>query len=165
MILAPVSSFDPAAWSTLVTALGVGVVSVIGSLNITKKLDKNQSNVEITLAQNHVTDMQSRQDIHGQLTDLTSTTEKIHDLANGNLSKLNSRLEEANAKIEALSGLSPNFKILGDINLKLDKLSSDLVTIRQRQHDLADFIHEQGIAFQLKSLPDLKSLPEGEKKV
>ena len=139
------NGFDPAAWSTLITAFGVGIVSIIGSLNITKKINQNQVENIITLERNH-----------SQLSDLSRVTKETNELANGNLTRLNDKLEAANNKISALNSLSPNFDVLNNINLKLDGLMADMSVIRERQHDLANFIQKQGFKFDLKQIPKVE---------
>ena len=139
------NGFDPAAWSTLITAFGVGIVSIIGSLNIAKKINQNQVENIITLERNH-----------SQLSDLSRVTKETNELANGNLTRLNDKLEAANNKISALNSLSPNFDVLNNINLKLDGLMADMSVIRERQHDLANFIQKQGFKFDLKQIPKVE---------
>lgn len=166
------SNLDPSAWAVLATACFTGIGNIIAIILASRKASKDsakladrqqvvaktlvesQDKVAATLAENHGVEEQGRGVLHDQISDLATTTDKIHVLADGNLSALNTKLEEANQKIEALTGgFGPNAEALNGISAKLDILSSEMAIIRERQHDLADFIHKNGLAFDLKNIP------------
>lgn len=166
---------DPASWALLVGACFTGIGNILATIltaqktareqkvvseklertqnSVTDRLDRSQRDVFSTLALSHGADEQSRGKIQTQISDLAVTTGRIHELADGNLSKLNEKLEEANEKIAALSGLSPNAEVLASINDKLYQLTAELRAVRDRQHDLSNYLNAAGLAFSLKPIP------------
>ena len=119
-----------------------------------ESLAVSQKQVAEKLVENRGADEKSRNGLRYQLSDIAITTDKIHTLADGNLTALNEKLEEANQKIAILSGgFGPNAEALKSITSKIDELSVQLSVVRERQHDIANFIHEMGGKFELKKIP------------
>ena len=159
------TNLDPAAWAVLVTACFTGFGNILAIFLASRKASKDQKEsaekleisqkqVAKTLSENRGSEQQSRDKLRYQLSDIAATTDKIHTLADGNLSALNEKLEEANQKIAALSGgFGPNSEALKSIVTKLDSLADQVAFVRQRQHDMAGFIHEMGGGFQLRKIP------------
>ena len=92
-------------------------------------------------------------------------TDEIHRLADGKLSRITEQLRAANENIASLQGLDES-KLIGVLESHqavLTRLDSDVAqlsekvdTVRERQHDFANFLQQMGMKFQLRPLPEFK---------
>lgn len=142
-------NLDPAAWAVFVTACFAGIGNILAVIlasikasNNSKILAEGQRNVAAGT--------------RAQISELAETANKIHRLANGNLDAVNQKLDVANRKITELTAVGPSDAFIV-INEKLDALTNQVAAIRERQHDLANFLNEKGLDFELKSIAERKA--------
>ena len=143
------ANLDPAAWAVFVTACFAGIGNILAVIlasikasNNSKILAEGQRNVAAGT--------------RAQISELAETANKIHRLANGNLDAVNQKLDVANRKITELTAVGPSDAFIV-INEKLDALTNQVAAIRERQHDLANFLNEKGLDFELKSIAERKA--------
>jgi hypothetical protein len=157
--------FDPASWAILITAVSTGVGTIIASFanrkaidnashrasqsaqNVADKLTENQKTVASTF-------QESQERTHTQISNLSAITDKIEQLANGNLHDITQSLADANEKISELKS-QYNQEIVAELQKQKDAFRNlhDLINdVRYRQHELANFLNEVGIEYQLRPL-------------
>ena len=141
-------NFDP---TTFVAATLSGVGTIISIIISSMRASRDAAKI----SNNQVKAAEKIVETQNKVVTLTETTDKIHTLANGNITELNNKLARANDKIAELScQLIPNSEILKGIAAKIDNITNEMAAIRERQHDLTNFIHAQGLAFKLKPIPE-----------
>jgi hypothetical protein len=99
---------------------------------------------------------------------IAEKTEDIHRLADGNLSRITEDLRVANENISNLKGLDDkrlitilerHQTILNRLDGDMCQLTDEVKSVRERQHDLANFLNGIGLKYELKPI---ESKPSGD---
>lgn len=93
---------------------------------------------------------------------IAEKTDDIHQLADGNFHRVSQELQAANESIaklqnadvsEVVSILARHQGVLNRMDVDILDLAAEVKAVRKRQHDLANFLNEMGLKYQLQPIP------------
>ena len=99
---------------------------------------------------------------NGKADAIKQKTDEIHATTNGNFNRVKEELRLANESIAKLQSqddsrvvaiLQRHQSVLSRLDMDISRLGIEMKGVRQRQHDLANFLNEFGLNYQLTPIP------------